>query len=137
MQDVRWMQRFDNYKRALKQLQDAIELMKERALSKLEKQGAIQAFEFTHELAWKTLKDFLEDRGNSNMYGSRDVTKKAFELGLIQDGEAWMQMIKSRNLSTHTYNEATADAIIALVKKHYYPLFEALKLELEGLEKDS
>lgn len=136
MQDIRWMQRFNNYKKALKQLQDAVELMEERELSILEKQGFIQAFEYTHELAWKTLKDFLENRGNTDIYGSRDATKKAFALGLIDDGEIWMQMIKSRNLTSHTYDENTADEIIGIVKDVYYVQFEKLKLKMEEQEKE-
>ncbi len=136
MQDIRWIQRFNNYKKALKQLQDAVELMKERELSILEKQGVIQAFEYTHELAWKTLKDFLEDRGNTDIYGSRDATKKAFSLGLLEDGETWMQMIKSRNLTSHTYDESTADGIISLVKDLYFDQFEKLKIKMEELEKE-
>ena len=67
--DIRWIQRLSNYAKALKRLKDAVELEKERPLSNLEKQGLIQAFEFTHELAWKTLKDLLEHRGNSEIYG--------------------------------------------------------------------
>lgn len=136
MQDIRWMQRFNNYKKALKQLQDAVDLMEERALSILEKQGFIQAFEYTHELAWKTLKDFLENRGNTDIYGSRDATKKAFALGLVDDGEIWMQMIKSRNLTSHTYDENTADEIIGIVKDVYYVQFEKLKFKMEEQEKE-
>ncbi len=100
-QDTRWIQRFNNYKKALKQLEEAVELMEKRELSRLEKQGVIQSFEYTHELAWKTLKDFLVSRGNTNIFGSRDATKEAFTLGLIDNGEAWMQMIKSRNITSH------------------------------------
>ena len=136
MQDIRWMQRFNNYKKALKQLQDAVDLMEERALSILEKQGFIQAFEYTHELAWKTLKDFLENRGNTDIYGSRDATRKAFALGLVDDGEIWMHMIKSRNLTSHTYDENTADEIIGIVKDVYYVQFEKLKFKMEEQEKE-
>jgi len=73
-QDTRWIQRFTNYKKALKQLEEAVELMGKRELTNLERQGVIQAFAYTHELAWKTLKDFLENRGNTDIYGSRDAT---------------------------------------------------------------
>ncbi|WP_077369582.1 nucleotidyltransferase substrate binding protein [Anaerosalibacter sp. Marseille-P3206] len=135
-QDVRWIQRFNNYKKALKQLQGAVELMKKRELSILEKQGVIQAFEYTHELAWKTLKDFLESKGNTDIYGSRDATKKAFLLDLIEDGDIWMQMIKSRNLTSHTYDESTADDIITLVKDLYFEQFENLRIKMERLEKE-
>ena len=87
-------------------------------------------------MAWKTLKDFLEDRGNTDIYGSRDATKKAFSLGLLEDGETWMQMIKSRNLTSHTYDESTADGIISLVKDLYFDQFEKLKIKMEELEKE-
>lgn len=134
-QDIRWMQRFNNYKKALKQLEEAVELMGERELTNLEKQGVIQAFEYTHELGWKTLKDFLENRGNTNIYGSRDATKEAFNLGLIEDGEVWMQMIKSRNITSHTYDEGTATEIIILIKDFYYKAFEELKMKMNEFER--
>lgn len=98
-QDIRWQQRFANYKKALAQLKEAVELSKQRSLSKLEKQGVIQAFEFTHELAWNVLKDYLEDQGEQNIKGSKDATRAAFKVELITDGEQWMAMIQSRNLS--------------------------------------
>lgn len=91
--DVRWQQRFASYKKALAQLKDAVTLSKQRPLSQLEKQGVIQAFELTHELAWNVLKDFLQDQGNQNIKGSKDATREAFKVALITDGEQWMAMI--------------------------------------------
>lgn len=117
--DIRWIQRFENYQKALVQLVGAVELSQQRALTPLEQQGLIQAFEYTHELAWKTLKDFLESRGNSELFGSRDVTRSAFGLGLIEHGEVWMQMIQSRNQTTHTYNEATVAQISGAIIGSY------------------
>ena len=98
-QDVRWRQRFSNFRRALARLVEAVDLSGQRALSDLERQGLIQAFEFTHELSWKTLMDFLASRGVEELYGSRDTTREAFAKGLVSDGEAWMEMIRHRNLS--------------------------------------
>lgn len=135
-QDIRWIQRFNNYKKALKQLEEAVELMEKRELSNLEKQGVIQSFEYTHELAWKTLKDFLESRGNTNIFGSRDATKEAFTLGLIENGEAWMQMIKSRNITSHTYDEGTANEIIALIKDLYFEALEELRIKMDEFKKE-
>jgi nucleotidyltransferase substrate binding protein (TIGR01987 family) len=83
-QDIRWIQRFNHFKKAFSQLKEAVELSEQRPLSKLEQQGLIQAFEYTHELAWKTLKDFLEERGVQNLYGSKDATRAAFKCGLIE-----------------------------------------------------
>ena len=130
-QDIRWQQRFSNYKKALLQLQNAVELNGQRALSNLEKQGVIQAFEFTHELAWNVLKDYLEDQGNQNVKGSKDATREAFKVALIADGEQWMAMILSRNISSHTYDERTADQLVSVIIKQYFPLFVALKTEME------
>ena len=132
--DVRWVQRFSNYQKALRQLQSAMELKEERSLSNLEKQGVIQAFEYVHELGWKTLKDFLESRGNTDIYGSRDAARAAFSLGIVEDGEAWMQMIKSRNLTSHTYDESTADEILSMISDIYFKAFMELEDKLEELK---
>lgn len=135
-QDVRWVQRFNNYSKALAQLGAAVELSRQRPLSRLEEQGLIQAFEFTHELAWNTLKDFLESRGVQNLYGSKDVTRQAFQVGLIDDGQVWMDMITSRNLTSHTYDEATAAHIASAVRNTYFAQFEALRGTLETLRQE-
>ena len=130
--DVRWKQRFSNYKKALQQLSK----FKERdELNELELQGLIQAFEYTHELAWNTLKDFLEDRGSKGIYGSKDASRQAFKLGIIKNGEVWMDMIQSRNLTSHTYNEDTVNHISTAVLIQYYPEFIALRETLEELSK--
>ena len=102
--DVRWRQRFDNYERALQVLQRGVDLAGQRPLSELEQQGLIQGFEFTHELAWNLLKDYLQYQGLEGIIGSRDATRLAFQNALIGDGEGWMAMIKARNQSSHTYN---------------------------------
>lgn len=130
-QDIRWRQRFANYGKALLQLGDAVELNRLRELSHLEKQGLIQAFEFTHELAWNLLKDYLQDQGNQNIKGTKDAIREAFKVELITDGEEWMAMIQSRNLSTHTYDEATADRLVETIVERYYPLFVKLREEMQ------
>lgn len=129
--DIRWQQRFANYKKALRQLQSAVQLSEQRELSQLEKQGVIQAFEFTHELAWNVLKDYLRDQGNQNIKGSKDATREAFKVELIADGERWMAMIQSRNISSHTYDERTAELLVEVIVKLYYPLFATLATEME------
>jgi len=133
--DIRWTQRLQNYRRALARLVAAVELSKQRPLSDLEQQGLVQAFEFTHELAWNTLKDFMESRGVANLYGSRDVTREAFALGLIQNGELWMGMIRNRNLSTHTYNEETVQQIVAAITGGDVVAFIELEEKMAELEK--
>ncbi len=130
-QDIRWQQRFRNFKKALVQLHEALELARQRPLSRLEKQGVIQAFEFTHELAWNVLKDFLDDQGYQNIKGSKDATRAAFKIGLLEDGERWMAMIHSRNLSSRTYDEQTAESLVAAILNDYVPLFATLQNEME------
>ncbi len=133
MTDIRWIQRFNNYKKAMSQLEAAVILMEERDLSLLEKQGTIQAFEFTHELAWKTMKDFLNERGNSEIYGSKDSARQAFQYGLIEDGDTWLQMVKSRNLTSHTYNEKTSEDIIHLIRTDYFKAFKQFEEKMESI----
>lgn len=132
-QDIRWIQRLTHYRRALAKLMDAVHLARQRPLSELEQQGLIQAFEYTHELAWKTLKDFLESRGVQNLYGSRDTTREAFKQGLLENGEVWMKMIESRNLTSHTYNESIAQQVVDAVLGRYVGELEALWQRLEEL----
>lgn len=104
-----------------------MELAEQRDLSELEKQGMIQAFEYTHELAWNTLKDFLEyQQGRCMLYGSKDSTRAAFKKGLIENGEAWMDMINSRHLSSHTYNKDIAQKIVTAIRENYYVEFVKL-----------
>jgi len=131
--DVRWRQRFSNFKKALIQLEDAVVLGKQRELTKLEKQGVIQAFEFTHELAWNVLKDFLEDQGEQNIRGSKDATRAAFKVSLIIDGEQWVAMIQSRDISSHAYDEKIAESLVMVIFDCYFPLFKALEAEMESL----
>lgn len=128
--DIRWKQRFSNYRKALGQLQKFID---KGDLSELEKQGIIKAFEYTYELAWNTMKDFLLYRGQSDIYGSRDAIRKAFTAGLVSDGDGWMDMLQSRNKTSHTYNEETVEEITAAVTTRYYPLFKQFEKKLEGL----
>jgi nucleotidyltransferase substrate binding protein (TIGR01987 family) len=133
-QDIRWKQRFKNFEKAFGLLEEAVQQGLDEELTDLEKQGLIQRFEFTHELAWQVLKDYFEYQGNTNITGSRDATREAFEKGLISDGEGWMEMIKSRNQSSHTYNEEIAEEIIESVLNRYYELFVAFKEKMESLK---
>lgn len=132
--DVRWRQRLQSFKKAFGQLAAAVQLADQRALTDLEKQGLIQAFEFTHELAWNTLNDFLESRGAANLYGSKDVTREAFAKGLIAHGDEWMAMIQSRNRSSHTYNEKTAEEIATAIRTKFQPEFSAFLTKFTELE---
>ncbi len=130
MLDIRWQQRFSNYKKAIAQLSV---FMQQASLNKLEEQGLIQAFEYTHELAWLTLSDFIKNQGNTEIFGSKDATREAFRLNIIEKGEIWMEMIKSRNLTSHTYNEETTQKILSSIRNDYYAEFLALEKRLDDL----
>lgn len=131
--DIRWQQRFMNYKKALGQLADGLDI---EHPSDLEREGIIQRFEYTFDLAWKTLKDYLEFQGITDITGSRDTFREAFSFGIIEKGELWMEMIESRNLTSHTYNEETASKILESIRNEYYSLFISLDAHLNE-EKNS
>lgn len=137
--DVRWKQRFSNYKKGLAKLTEAIEIVKSSHPDKVQeiiKEGLIQRFEYTHELAWNVMRDFMLWQGNTEIYGSRDATREAFSLGLIEDGHHWMKMIDSRNKTSHTYNEETANEIYEAIIGYYQPLFLQFQDKMEGLLKE-
>jgi nucleotidyltransferase substrate binding protein (TIGR01987 family) len=136
-EDIRWKQRLHNFNNALKTLTEASALAQQRPLTQLEMQGLIQGFEFTHELAWNVLKDYLESKGYSGLIGSRDATRTAFKNELIADGEVWMDMIKDRNQTTHTYNLKVAERIAQDILQRFYPAFTALANTFASLENGS
>lgn len=130
-QDIRWIQRLANYTKALNQLTRFIE---KKELNDLEQQGLIQAFEYTYELAWNVIKDYFENQGDTGIYGSRDAYRLAFKRGLIANGQHWMDMIKNRTLTTHTYNEEVADAIAEKIINCYYSEFIQLRDTLREIK---
>ncbi len=132
-QDIRWIQRFDHFRKAFSQLDEAVKLSKTRPLSRLEEQGLIHSFEYTYELAWNTLKDYLETQGETTIHGSRDAIRLSFQRGIIDDGETWMDMIKDQTLTVHTYNETTAREVVNSITHRYAPAFEKLAHYLETL----
>lgn len=125
--DIRWQQRLDNFRKALAQLDEAMQLMQQRELSKLEKQGVIRGFEYSYELGWTTLKDFLVWQGIDGIVGSHDTIREAFSKGLISDGQGWMHMLTDRNRTSNTYNEETAEAILHNIRQQHHPLLKALE----------
>lgn len=120
--DIRWKQRFQNFSSAFNHLKVAI--IEVSNPSDLEKEGTIHRFEFTHELAWKVMKDYLEYEGIIGIIGSRSATREAFNKGLISDGQLWMNMIESRNKTVHTYIDDILENEYYLLKNKYFKLFE-------------
>jgi nucleotidyltransferase substrate binding protein (TIGR01987 family) len=131
---IRWKQRLENYTKVLRQLTRFIE---KGELNEFEQQGLIQCFEYTYELAWNSIKDLFETQGEVGIIGSRDAFRLAFKRGLIENGETWMEMIKSRVLTSHTYNEDVAEEIANKIVTQYYPEFIRLHQRLESMSSES
>jgi nucleotidyltransferase substrate binding protein (TIGR01987 family) len=128
--DIRWKQRFSNFEQAYMRLKEAVEDFD--TLNRLAKEGLIQRFEYTLELAWKTLKDYLESKEEIAKF-PKDVIKKAFRADLIDDGETWMEMLEKRNLLSHTYEEQIFNEVLAEITGPYFiqinKLYDLLKNE--------
>jgi nucleotidyltransferase substrate binding protein (TIGR01987 family) len=122
-QDIRWRQRFQNFKKAFEQLRDSV--LKVDELSDLEKEGMVQRFEYTFELAWKTLKDYLEEQ-QVNAKFPREVIKQSFHYEIIQDGEIWMDMLEKRNLMAHTYEETIFRDSVQKIANEYFKAISQL-----------
>lgn len=146
-QDVRWEQRFSNFRKAFTKLTKTVNLVKDRYFvnGKFDEstlndtddiviEGLIQRFEYTHELAWLVLKDFIMAQGNAKIYGSKDATREAFQLDLIQEGDVWMGMIESRNRTSHTYNEEVAREIFLAILNQYYFAFMRFEKTIQKIQ---
>ncbi len=123
-EDIRWKQRYSNYIKALDLLENALKIEQPDVVQRA---GIVQFFEMCSELSWKLLKDYLEEQGFIEINTPRNAIKKAFEIGLIEDGHAWMDLLVDRNLSVHTYDEEKALNLDALIHSKYHPLFYQLK----------
>lgn len=144
-EDIRWQQRFSNYVKALEKLKRSVNYAKtniesedsesneliDETLEEIVKEGLIQSFEYTHELAWNVMKDYAKFQGNTNVGGSRDATREALQLLLISNGDIWMDMIQSRNKTSHTYNEDIANEIYAKIINEYFRMFVDFKNKME------
>lgn len=125
-EDIRWKQRFANYKLALGNLTDGIEISNP---SDLEKSGIIQIFEYTFELAWKTIKDYLKE-ADIEVNFPREVLKTAFSYEIISDGDTWIDMLEKRNLMSHTYDKKNAELAYNLIKNEYFERLKTLETYL-------
>jgi len=128
-QDVRWIQRLQNYQKALGWLEKTLEI---RSPDVIQRAGMVQFFEMTFELGWKLTKDFLEEQGFTDVTTPRTALKKAFEVGLIEDARGWLEGLDDRNLTSHTYDEAVAFKVESLIRDHYLGLFQQLSRSLES-----
>jgi nucleotidyltransferase substrate binding protein (TIGR01987 family) len=127
--DIRWKQRFQNFEKSLKFLEQAMRIPDPDIIQKA---GLIQFFEISFELSWNLMKEYLEEQGFQEMRSPRDTIKKAFETGLITDGHTWLQTLQNRNLTSHTYDEATAEKVVHEIETIYYPLLQSIYIKLNA-----
>lgn len=120
---IRWKQRFQNFDKAFHQLGSAVKQLD--SLSDLEKEGLVQRFEYTFELAWKTLKDYLESQ-NVEAKFPRETIKMGFQFEIISGGEIWMEMLEQRNLMAHTYDEEIFESAVHQISVFFFPEIEKL-----------
>jgi len=130
LEDIRWKQRFSNYINAFSQLEQAVEEYGDTTLDII-KEGVIQRFEFTHELAWKVMKDYLEHEGIQNVTGSRSAARSAFNIGLLDDGQVWMDMIETRNHTVHAYRHSILDTEFRKIVERYHPALKQFRNTME------
>jgi nucleotidyltransferase substrate binding protein (TIGR01987 family) len=123
-EDIRWKQRFRNFNKSLELLESALKIEQPDVVQKA---GIVQFFEMCCELSWKVMKDYLEDQGFTEIGTPRNAIKKSFEIGLIEDGHAWMDLLVDRNLSVHTYDEEKANSLDLLIHTKYIQLFQKLR----------
>lgn len=128
LKTIRWRQRYQNLNRAFQQLEQGVSI---ESPSKIEIQGIIKSFEFSFELVWKTLKDYLEAQGVLCAF-PREVIKQAFHFGILKDGEIWLEMLNKRNLLAHTYDEHLALEAYRLISKEYYRHMQNLVVWFAG-----
>lgn len=119
---IRWQQRFENLNKAYKQLGNNLSISQP---NDAEKQGIIKSFEYTFELSWKTLKDYIESEGIV-VNSPRAVIKQAFQLQIVTDGDTWIDMLDQRNLMAHTYDEQRAEKALNLIRDHYNAAIQQL-----------
>ena len=128
--DIRWQQRFANFQRAFLLLREAMEYERD-SLSQLEKEGIIQRFEYTFELAWKVLKDKMEYDGIVlDRIAPKVVIRQAYESKYINDAETWLKMVGDRNLMSHTYDFTQFEAVIETISTDYLPMLDNWYMEL-------
>ena len=128
---TRWVQRFENFEKALVNFKDTINCIEKEGLNKIYTMALIQAFEIVFELAWKTLKDYLEYTGIQTDT-PRETIKEAFQKNIINNGQIWIEMMEARNKTSHTYREEFAGQLVSEILSNYASLLYRLQIDLKG-----
>lgn len=129
----KWLERLSIFKNAIARMAEVVELSKQRTLNQFERDSLIKRFEFTYEMAWKLMMSFEKEYGVTELLGSKDVVRTAFSMSLIDNGEAWLEMIDDRNKTSHLYDEEMAADVTEEIIDTYYPLFMELQGKMEEI----
>ena len=123
----KWYERLDIYKNAIDRLTEVVALNKQRSLNQFERDSLIKRFEFSYEMAWKLMMSYEKENGIFEILGSKDVIRQAFKLSLVNNGEAWLEMVETRNRTSHLYDEEMATDVMDEIIYTYYPLLTELR----------
>lgn len=139
--DTRWIQRLNNYDKALERLSKAADILSTNKIlgddvDDLLKEGLVQRFEYTQELAWKVMKDYEEFQGYTDIQGSRDAIRKALQMGII-DSKMWMETIASRNVTSHCYDETEFNEVLNHIISQYLPIFKTFAIKMNKIKDDN
>ena len=131
----KWLERLSIFKNAITRMAEVIDIYKQRSLNPFERDSLIKRFEFSYEMAWKLMMSYEKENGVSELLGSKDVVRHAFNMSLIDNGEAWLEMIDDRNKTSHLYDEEMAADVIDEIINTYYPLFLELRKKMDLIAK--
>lgn len=134
--NIRWRQRLATFQRALGRLEEVVNLQNQRQLSPLEKDGMVQRFEYTQELAWKVMKNYIEYQGGEKLAGSRDTIRQAFALEIITNTDPWFDMLESRNETSHVYDEDTENDVLDKITMTYLPIMQELNKRMSSIQQE-
>ena len=129
----KWLERLGIFNNAIARLAEVIEIKKQRSLNQFECDSLIKRFEFSYEMAWKLLMSYEKENGIAALLGSKDVIRQAFSMSLIDNGEAWLEMIDDRNKTSHLYDEEMATEVMDAIIHTYFPLFMELQNKMNEI----
>jgi|SRR5690554_4384535 len=130
--EIRWKQRFQNFSNAYNTFCKTLRRHEDAPNDEIIQMALVQAFEFTYELAWNVMKDYLENEGFAEVKSVKQTIRTAFQAELITDAEEWMKMIQKRNLASHAYNQSILNETVEYIKVEFYPLVRKLYEDMKG-----
>lgn len=129
--EIRWKQRFQNFDNAYQTFFRTLERQASEPEDEIIQMALIQAFEFTYELAWNVMKDYLENEGFDEVRNAKQTIRTAFQAELISDAEGWMETIQKRNMTSHAYNQTILQETVTFIAQEFFPLARRLREDLK------